>query len=386
MRSFNTRFFLSILIVLITCTHLAAGGRQEQGAPVVEDDVDYVGIAALMIRDGNYTRAADAIAQVNPDDPDIDLARYHTITGLLALRTNDAGTAITEFSAAIADGQDDPAIYVYLAQAYFVAEEYREVLDSVEQVPNLTRYPGLYGLRAAAHWNLNEWSEALAVLERAAIIFPDQVDFTRQRISYLLDLNLTQAASELSISYLRDGPQEADTYIVIGEALRRGNQTDTAIQVLEMARLRFPESEPVRLLLANAYLANGLTRTAAHLIEEAAASNSALYYEAAELYRRSGDVDKALYLNSLVTDASRKTRQRFNLLLMSSRYEEAVALEPRLLRDGATEDDTVRYSLAYGYFQNGQLDRAVEYLQGIASPEVFRQAVELRQIIERSRS
>ncbi len=125
-----------------------------------------------------------------------------------------------------------------------------------------------------------------------------------------------------------------------------------------------------------------MPRTAARLVEEAAAGNFTLYFEAAELYRRAGEMGKALYLNSLVLDVDRKTRQRFRLLLASERFEEAVAIEPRLDRMGATEEDDIRYSLAYAYYSNGQLDRAREYLQGISDPEMFRRAVELRQIIE----
>jgi tetratricopeptide (TPR) repeat protein len=168
----------------------------------------------------------------------------------------------------------------------------------------------------------------------------------------------------------------------MGEALRRGGQLDAAVQVLELGRIRFPQDEQIKLALAQTYLDREMPRTAGSIIEEAAAYNLSLYHEAAEIYRRAGDLAKALFLNSQVVDSTKKTRQRFNLLLALERYEEAVALEPRLVGSGATQDDAVRYALAYAFFQNRALDRAVAYLSEISSSEYFQRATQLRRAIE----
>jgi tetratricopeptide (TPR) repeat protein len=185
-----------------------------------------------------------------------------------------------------------------------------------------------------------------------------------------------------ALAYLEEAEQEPDVYVAIGEALRRGGQLDAAVQVLEIGRVRFPRDEQVKLALAQAYLSKEMPRTAGAIIEEAAAFNLSLYHEAAEIYRRAGDLTKALFLNSQVVDSAKKTRQRFNLLLALERYEEAVALEPRLASSGAAEEDSVRYALAYAYFQNRNLTRAVEYLSGISSSEYFQRSTRLRRAIE----
>lgn len=375
---------LSLIFLTTLSLTLFAGGVQESpgAAGAGEPDIDNVGIAAVMLRDGNLSRAQSALDKVDVQDDAVDLARYYTLRGLLLLRTGEESQAIDAFESALENGQDDPSIYAYIAQANFTVERYYQVIAAIDQVPNRRDFPGLYGVQAAAEWNLDRWPQAMETLQRAELLFPDRIDFTRQRITYLLELGLTQEAARQSLEFLEAAPDEPDVYITIGEALRRGGQFEAAAQVLEGARIRFPGNEQIKLILAQTYVERNMPRAAASLIEEAAANNFSLYYEAAELYRRVGSLSKALYLNSQVLDAGRKTRQRFNLLLSMERFEEAAALESRLDQMRATEDDTVRYSLAYAYYRNGQWDRSIDYLRGISDSEVFSRAVQLRDIVE----
>ena len=379
---------LILLLLLGAIPPLSAGGQSEErnGSTAASgeagQDVDYVGVAAVMIRDGNYDRAEQALSQVDPGAEGVDVARYHTLRGLLQLRTGDYEEAAASFTEAIRNGQEDSSIYAYLAQSQNALGRHEAALDALSELPNLTRFPGLFALKASSEWELGRPREALATLRRASELYPSRSDLARQRIAYLLELDLTQAAAEESLNYLQDAEQSPEVYTAMGEALRRGGQLDAAVQVLELGRIRFPQDEQIKLALAQTYLDREMPRTAGSIIEEAAAYNLSLYHEAAEIYRRAGDLAKALFLNSQVVDSAKKTRQRFNLLLALERYEEAVALEPRLVGSGATEDDAVRYALAYAFFQNRALDRAVAYLSEISSSEYFQRATQLRRAIE----
>jgi tetratricopeptide (TPR) repeat protein len=381
------KLLLALLLSLTILGSLYAAGEAEEdkGERSSDHDLDYLGIAALMLRDGNLGRASAALEKVDPDDPNIDRPRFHTLQGLVALRTNDPQSAVPSFERAIESGQKDPSIYAYLAQAYFLTEKYQEVIDAVAQMPSLRDFPNLYGLRAAAEWKLGNWEKAMATLDRAQLLFPGRVDFIRQKIGFLLELNLTQEAAAQSLAFLQNAPKEADVYLTIGEALRRGGELDAAVVVLEEARIRFPLHEGIRLVLAQSYLQKGMRRAAAAIIEEAAARNFSLYYEAAELFRQAGEIDRALYLNTQVLDQELKTRQRFNLLLTKARYEEAAALEPRLASLGLTEDENISYSLGYAFYRNGQYDKAVSYIGGISSPDLYRKSIKLRSLIEERR-
>ncbi len=372
-------FFSSTLI-------LWAGGNPEstslgnQGG----SDIDYLGVAAVMIRDGNYERASSALEKV--DLGNSDKSRYYTLRGLVSIRVGDYPEAVANFEHAVREGQDGPVINVYLAQAYYATEQYENALGAIAAIQNLNQYPALYGIRAEALWRLGRHDEAFVVLTRAISLFPSQTQFARQRIFYLIELDLTQAAAEASVEYLEGMEDDSEAYVTIGEALRRGDMVDLSIRTLEMARIRYPGNERVLLALAQAYLSAEMPRIAGGMVEEAAATNNALYHDAAEIYRRAGAYSKALYLNSQIVDQERKALQRFNLLIGMERYEEAVALEPRLVRSGASTEDATRYALAFALFQTRRLDRAAAYVNQISSVEYFRRATQLRRAIETIRA
>lgn len=367
-----------------------AGGRREEapesGAAAGESQVDYLGVAGVMIRDGNYDRARSALDQVDLTDEDVDLARFYTLSGLLSLRAGNHAEATSHFREAIENGQDDSVIYVYLAQSLYFQERYREAVDAIDRVPSINQFPDLYSIKAEALWSLGETADAYETISSAIELFPSRTRFAEQRIFYLIDLDLTQQAAEESVAYLESVTNDPSAYITIGQALRRGGQVEQAIVTLEGARLLFPENAQVKLSLAQAYLDDEKPRTAGRLVEEAAALNFSLYHDAAEIYRRAGDLERALYLNSQVPDEEKKTRQRFNLLLAMERYEEALALEGRLDRLGVLDGDETRYAVAYALFQTRQLDRAVEYLSRISSSEYFSRATQLRRAIETVRA
>jgi tetratricopeptide (TPR) repeat protein len=377
-------------LAMIAPGFAVAGGQKEASAGAEAEgdgqEVNYLGVAAVMIRDGNYDRAEQALSQVNTEAGEFNAKRYYTLRGLLSLRQGDYAGAVEHFEEAIAHGQDDPTIDVYLAQAQYYNSNYEGALESVNSVSQLGRYPDLMSLKAEAQWQLDRRDQAYETITQAIELFPSRTQYLRQRITYLIRMNLTQEAAAQSEQFLEKAGDDADAYVTIGEALRRGGQTEAAIRTLEVARMRFPEHEQVKLALAQAYLDKGLPITAGDIVARAAAQNFELYHEAAEIYRRAGELKRALFLNSQVPDEAKKTRQRFHLLLAMERYEQALALEPRLERIGALSEDSIRYAAAYALFQTSQFERAVDYLNQISSSEYFGKATQLRNAIETVRS
>lgn len=360
----------------------ASGSRSSIAGSGENTDIDHVGIAALMVRDGNYDRAEKALSNVDPEDEGIDKARYFTIKGLIELRKSQFDKAITSFNRAIDHGQNDPVIHVYLAQAYFGAAYYVKAIESIDKVQNLNQFPELISMKAQAHWQVGETGEAFGVVERAIGIYPSRKEFLRQKILFLIELNLNREAAEQSLVYLQKAGEDPDAYITIGEALRRGGEHEQAIQTLEMGNIRFPDEQKMQLALAHTYAQSGHPLIAAKLVEETAAYEPKYYYEAAELYRRAGQLSRALYNNSLLTNQETKTEQRFNLLLALERYEEALALEARMKRLGLLEKDSIRYAMAYVHFKAQHFDQANAYINAISSAEYFREATQLRKAIE----
>lgn len=384
------RVLVVLVLAFVSAMPLTAGGSSESGSAgsgaADGQTIDYLGVAAVMIRDGNFERAARALEEVDPAAENVDLQRYYTLSGLVALRQGENAAAIGFFERAIDEGQTDNVINVYLAQAYYAEGRYEDAIAAIDRVPNLTQFSALYGVLAESQWQLGRRDEAYDTLDRAIEFFPTQVQFLRQQIFYLIDLDLTRAAAEKSLTYLDRLENDPAAYVTVGEALRRGGNPEPAIQTLEMGLLQHPADEQIHLALAQAYLDTGRLRVAGAIIERAAARNPALYFEAAEIFRRAGEFDRALFLNSLVIDEARKTSQRFSILLSMERYEESTALEARLQRTGGLEDDGSRYAMAFAFYQTRQFQRSIGYLNQIAGAEFFRQATQLRRAIETVRA
>ena len=396
MLAFDLQIIIITLLVLTApLPAMAGGGRESSNGSTTEasdssgatnEEIDYLGIAALMIRDGNYSRAASALSNVDPDREETDRSRYHTLSGLVDYQAADFASAAEHLELSILNGQDDPLVYAYLGQAYFVLGKHQKAINTVGTLSNFDQFPDLLGTKSQAHWYLQQISEAFATLADAISRYPEQLRFYQQRIFYLIELDLTREAAEQSASFFRVAGEEPDGYLTIGEAFIRGAQYEQAIVTLEMAKLKFPDNERIRLSLARAYLENGSTLTAAKIMEEASFHNSEYNHDAAELFRRAEYFSRALYLNSLVTDPGNRASQRFNILIEMKRYEEALSLEARLQSLGLAENNAVRYALAYVHYQAGHFDRSAEYLDAITGSEFNRQVIQLNEAIEASKS
>ena len=368
--------FFTLLMIL---------GASTLGAQANED-IDLLGIAGILLRDGNYAKAQETLDQLDLKNPTTDLIRFYTFSGLLALRLQDFPRAEGFFRDALGTGNPDGSLYAYLAQALFSQEKYQETLEAITLVPRIRTFPDLLGLKSQALWKLDRKNEAIEVLQAAFEDFPSRLSFLQQQIFFLLELNLTQKAMEVGQEYRYRAAKDPQSYLTLGEAFRRGKELDSAVAVLETGRKAFPSHTKIKVSLAQTYLEKGFPRTAAALVEEASLSYAQLILEAAELYRRTKQYNRALYLNGLISDLPQKTKQRFNLLLESEKYESAMALLPRLERQGLMEEDRMKYAAAYVCFQVQSYDRAQEYLSKITSSDVFSQAVALRRALETAKA
>jgi tetratricopeptide (TPR) repeat protein len=370
-------------LVLLTLCLLAA-----PPAPAREsaDDVDYLALAALMLRDGNIDRAIVALGQVDLGSGDVDRVRYYTLRGMAYLRRDEYEPARDAFEQAVAAGEAETVVHVYLAQVNYQLGDYAAAIASLDRAGNaVERVPSVYHMRAQCYWLLDDPVMALATLEQAAQVFPGDLSFLRRKVFYLVDLGLFKEASVLGREYLEQSSGKAEDYIALGNALRASGDLEEAALLLEQARLLFPGSPEVRKVLAHVYLQRGQLSAAADILYQAALLDPGLLGEAAELYRRAGQTYRALTLNSQLADQPEKLRQRLALYLELENFEQAAALETPLRRVGLIEDQDLRYAIAYALFKTGEFDAAEEHLAALTRPDLFRKAAELRRAIQECR-
>jgi tetratricopeptide (TPR) repeat protein len=381
---------LSLLAVSSLVSPAEAEGRRtlrkKETQAATDDEIDHLSLAARLLKDAHYERAEATLGEVNEKREGLDLPRFYTLLGLVYLKTERHAKARDSFQKAIRSGQTEPSIYMYLAQAYFGLKAYADTLRALDEAgPAASDSPSVFLVRAQCHWELKQPQRAIDALLQGQENFPHDTELRRRHFYYLVDLGLYQEALAFGQELLRrEGAGEED-YIAVGEALRQARQYDKAEHILEAARLRFPQSERLTLLLAHTYLAHDNVLTAAMLFEEAALSTPEHALEAAELYKRGKRFERALALNARVLDQKAKLKQRMSILLQLERFEMVAAMAPHASRLGLLEQDDIRYALAYAYFKIGDFSAAEKELKYIQSAEVFNSANELRKLMQTCR-
>jgi tetratricopeptide (TPR) repeat protein len=369
---------LFLIILLFGYCSNAAWAEESQAQPT-----DLIELAAIMLRDGHYDRALLALQSVDLEDEETDLARFYTLQGLAYMNLNDFVAARDSLQLAIDNGQQEKTIYVYLAQVNFSLKNYQETIQAINNAAELVRnYPSLFVIKARAHWHLKETTQAINALNEAEQLFPGDYRFLKQKVFYFVELELYQEAAKLGRNYLTLSQAKAEDYVAIGNALRLSKAYQEAMNILEIARLKFPNNDVVAKLLAHVYLDQDKLNSAAFILEQAALLNSDLLSEAAEVYRRAGRFHKALTLNEAISDQKIKFKQRLSILLALKQFEQAANMESSLYRTGLLDDQHVRYALAYALFSSGRYPEANNHLDHLKDAELFRRGIELRRLME----
>lgn len=347
-----------------------------------DDEVNYLELASLMLKDGNIERAEIALTQVDQHAEETDMQRFHIISGLLQVRKGENQAAVDAFLAAKKLGSVDSVIDVYLAQSAFALEQHQLVISALDSAGDaVTKIPSVYHMRGQAHWLLKDHQMAMAVMDQASLIFPDDASFPRRKIFYLIELGLNSTAAEMGLAYLEKHQADAEDYIGIGNALRVSGNLILALRFLEQAKLKFPNEANVTKALAATYISNQSYHAAASLVHQLALTDNTLLSEAAELYRRAGQRYMALTLNSLVEDQEQKLKQRLGLLIELENFDQAASMEQDIKRVRIDSDENIQYAMAYALFKVGDYDKAESYLSRITDAQLFQKAVEVRKIM-----
>ncbi|MEZ4435874.1 MAG: hypothetical protein R3F65_26040 [bacterium] len=351
-------------------------------------EVDHLGLATMLLRDGHPDRAgqaldayaAERIAGADPKAEDgPDRPRYHTLRGVIALRQRDFTAALAAFDAAIAAGATDAALHLYRARSAWALDDCATVLAAFAAAgPLADGEADFFAMRSACHGRAGRHAAALAALDAGEAAFPDRRDLGRLRVEHLLALGLHQAAVDAGRRYIAGGGG-LDDHLFVSEALLQAGQAEDARLLLEEARLRFGDDERLLVQLGHAWLGTDHPLVAARMFEAAALFDPKYARDAAELYREQQAYGRALALNGRLLEQPAKLRQRMALLLDMERFEAVVALTPRLARLGMlAEDEELRYALAYAHFRLGDFGEAEAQLRRLTKPALFERAGQLR--------
>lgn len=369
---------------------LALIGVLSLQAHATTDEVDYVALAALMLKDGHIERANDALNMVDTNNTDVDMPRFYMLKGLVYTKKDFLKEANENFEKSIALNPDTNAtkpLYLYIAQNSYRLKDYDGCIAALDKVPELmAKNPKLFGLKAECYWQEKAYDKALAVLREVNKRFPAYWDAYKQRFYYLISLGLYQAALEDAKIYLKNAKPNETIMLNFINALRQSGQTDKAIVLAEEANLRYPASAKITVMLAHLYLDKDMIRAAAELFNEASIEDGKYTGESAEMYRRARDFVMALLKNTQMLDTKEKYKQRVAIFLEFGDYERIIAARDAMQRSGLLKDENMRYALAYAYYMEGDFDKAETLLETINQPKLFKKAIELRSKMEKCKS
>jgi len=354
------------------------------------DDVDYVELGALMLRDGHVERANDALNMVDLNSSDVDLPRFYMLKGLVETKKSFYEEANADFYKSIELNEDKNAsrpLYLYIAQNSFKLQDYKGCIAALDAVPELmAENPKLFGLKAECYWRENDRDAAFAILREVNGRFPEYWDAYKQRFYYLVSLNLYQSALEDAQIYLKNAEPNETIMVNFINALRQAGQTDKAIELAEEANLRYPSSAKVTVMLAHLYIDKEMIRAAAELFNEASIEDGKYTNESAEMYRRARDYVMALLKNTQMLDTKEKYKQRVAIFLEYGDFERIIVTRKAMERSGLMEDENMRYALAYAYYMEGEFDQTEALLQTLTKPDLFQKAIELRGKMEKCKT
>ena len=397
-----------------------------------EQTINHMEIATIMYYDGKFDKALEELEAAKDSHTKIEWDKYHNMRGLIFLKTEKYQASINAFKQAIIATKQkvyeppveekpkrkylftvlskntkveepvvkkpvfDPEklrkdqieeIYIYLSQAYYKAEQYISAAQALDAAGEKGRAnPSLFTLRAECYWKADQKSSAIDALSRGATLFPEDATLLKQKFYYFAELKLYQASIEAARAYMSKMPASADEYISLAQMLQGGGEFEEAIKVLEEAKMKFPTSAKVHILLGHYYNQKDMPHVTADLFEKGSYYDPNYLKEAAEMYRRNGELAHALYLNSLMTDKEEKTKQQVAIFIGKGEFEKIIGLKDALDRYGLLKNDNMRYALAYAYYMVKDYESAEDHLKKIEDDELLSKATVIRKNIEKCRS
>ncbi len=392
--------------------------------------INHVEIATILFYDAEYEKALLELQKAKDSHTDIDWVKYHAIRGMISLKQDKYKQAISALEKAVeatkikvykapllekekrevlfslfseekklkkdkkplfnpekVRKEKLEELYIYLSQAYYRDGQYLLAAKALDLAGERGRESAsLFTFRAECYWKANQKASAINALKKGHALFPKDPTLLKQKFYYFAELGLYQASIDAAKAYMKKVPANAQEYISLAQMLMAAGEFMEAIKILEEAKLLFPTSAKVHILLGHYYKQRDMPYTTAHLFEQGSYYDRKYLKEAAEMHRRTGTLSHALYLNSMILDGAEKTKQKVAIFVSRGEFEKVIGLKDALGRYGLLEDDNMLYALAYAYYVVKEYDQAEEHLKKIQDDALFSKATVIRKNIEKCRS
>lgn len=340
----------------------------------VDDGVDYVEVAKVLIKDGYVDRAESTLKKVNIETDAVEFGDYWFVKGVISLHRKNYQEALVQLDKAYEESKDTE-VYLYQAEAYFRLENYSKALSTVNKVKKKT--PAYYVLKSSVFWQQQEREKAWSVLNQARLqkVMSARLSYKKQ-FSLLMEAGLFHAAQEFSIAHL--GHFVASDMVAIAQVFREKKRYHEAIRVLESSRLRWLYDEKLNMELAANYLQIKNQFTASLIVEEVSRVHRHLSHEASELLRSSRQSYRVAFQERNLQDPGKRLKQKLAIYLQTEKYGLVAKMTPLLKDTELLGQEDIRYAVAYAFYKTGQFKKSNFHLNQVTRADLFEKATELR--------
>lgn len=344
----------------------------------VYDDLEGYELVTVLIRDGKLDLAREELQR--PEIRKTDVSRYQLLLGQWHFAKEEYKKAVSELKDVKKGAHFDTA-QLFTARSYFFLKTYSRCVSSFDQVPMLTvAIENDYILKAQCEFQDKKMSAAWATLIQGQKRF-NSFTIARESIGLKIQLQMIHEALTQSLDWFARSSGFPSQYLDVAEAFHQKGASDAAIAVLETGRSQYPMHLDINLTLSQLYFQKNLLMASEDGFSRAASTDAKYFYHTAEVNRQLGRFERAQYFNGYVQDPKEKIKQKIAGYVDAGRFPMIASLESVLSRSELSQDDEIKYALAYSLVKMGQIEEPLKYLSSITRPDLLEKTTALRKTL-----
>lgn len=372
---------MKILFTITVFIYLLFFGFLGVNAEIFGADTDEspLELAALLIKNQNYSRAAGVLGQIK-DPHEVIPERYFALKGILELKQKRYKEALVNFKSAEKEGLKSSDLYEGMAECFLGLNRPIEGIELLKKNQNaLSSRPYYYQLLSSLYFKNNDLEDGWSHLKFGLEKFPKHLPLHKQKWFYLMENKLFNVSFDVAKYMVDHFSLSALDIARMGQKYRQNNESEKAVLFGEMALLVDPTHEEIIKDLARSYLKKENYMSAARLFSALAQKQPIFLVEASELWRKAGYPMHAERLALEIRDPQKKLKQTITLALLNEDFNRMSSYADESLRSDLKNDQDIQYALAYAQFMLGDFKGAAKHLTFIQRADLFKKAVALKE-------
>src|SRR5437660_5691451 len=202
------------------------------------------------------------------DTDPANLVDDHLLLGRLYRLNNDLQKAESEFKTAVKLQPDSEEAVTTLAYLYNEEGDTARATQVLSGIPEASRSAKLYSALGYTYEQQKQYKQAIGAYRHAIELDRDNLDAIRGLAQNLLNDGQTDAALEQYKVIADSNPEDAQTYLRMGDIYRKQGKFDLALENLKKAESMVQDSIEVPYNIAAVYQAQGRYDEAAQVLQD----------------------------------------------------------------------------------------------------------------------